>query len=59
VPRAAPDDNFGHVTSAIWLLHEAVWLGGADEVAPRITALVDSCDSSLAAARALYVHSCL
>ena len=47
----------GHVTSAIWLLHEAARLGGGDELSERITALAAGTDSRLAAARALHVRA--
>ena len=47
----------GHITSAIWLLHEAARLGGAADVVERIGVLAAATDSSLAAARALHVRA--
>lgn len=47
----------GHITSAIWLLHEAARLGGGDELSERITALASGTDSGLSAARALHVRA--
>ncbi len=47
----------GHVTSAIWLLHDAARLGSAPEVVETITALAAGTDSVLAAARARHVRA--
>ena len=47
----------GHITSAVWLLHEVARLGGAAGVDERISALADATDSPLAAARALHVRA--
>ena len=47
----------GHVTSAIWLLHESARLGGADQLHERISALAVTTDSRLASARALHVRA--
>ncbi len=47
----------GHVTSAVWLLHDAARLGGAAEVTETITSLAARTDSVLAAARARHVRA--
>lgn len=47
----------GHLTSAVWLLHEAARLGGGESVAERIAALATGTDSPLVAARVLHVSA--
>ena len=47
----------GHVTSAVWLLHDAARLGSAAEVVDSITTLAAGTDSVLAAARARHVRA--
>lgn len=45
----------GHMTSAIWMLHDIARLGGADDVAGQVSALAAATDSTLAHARAVHV----
>lgn len=47
----------GHVTSAIWLLHDVARLGGAADVVDSITSLAATTDSVFAAARARHVRA--
>ena len=47
----------GHITSAVWLLHDAARLGSAAAVVDTITALAAGTDSVLAAARARHVRA--
>lgn len=54
---AAAAEETGHVTSAVWLLHDAARLGCAAEVVERITALAAGTDSQLAAVRAAHTRA--
>jgi len=47
----------GHVTSAIWLLHDAARMGCATDVVDQIVTLAADTDSSLSAARAAHVRA--
>jgi DNA-binding CsgD family transcriptional regulator len=54
---AEPAVESGHVTSAIWLLHDAARLGCAPDVVGQITELAARTDSKMAAARAEHVRA--
>ena len=54
---AAEAEATGHVTSAVWLLHDAARLGCADDVAGRISLLAAGTDSQLAVVRAAHVRA--
>ncbi|HQZ35084.1 MAG TPA: LuxR C-terminal-related transcriptional regulator [Ilumatobacteraceae bacterium] len=47
----------GHITSAVWLLHDSARLGGGAEVVDSITSLAAGTDSVLAATRARHVRA--
>lgn len=47
----------GHMTSAIWMLHDVARLGGAEAVLDRISALAATTDSWLSQARATHVRA--
>jgi DNA-binding CsgD family transcriptional regulator len=52
-----PAVETGHLTSAIWMLHEAARLAGPAEVVERITSLAAGLESPLARARAEHVRA--
>ena len=49
---AADAERTGHLPAAAWLFHDAVRLGAAADVEPRLAALATATDSALVAARA-------
>ncbi|MGB8859240.1 MAG: LuxR C-terminal-related transcriptional regulator [Ilumatobacteraceae bacterium] len=53
--RGAEAVETGHLTSAVWLLHDAARLGAATEVLELITDLAQATDSALAVARSAHV----
>jgi DNA-binding CsgD family transcriptional regulator len=57
IDAAEPAVESGHVTSAIWLLHDAARLGCAPDVAEQISELAARTDSTMAAARAEHARA--
>lgn len=50
-------EETGHLTVASWLLHDVARLGGAAQVAERLTAIAARCDSALVDARAAHAQA--
>ncbi len=54
---AADAMETGHITSAIWMLHEVARLGGARDVAEQIAKCAEGTESAFARARAAHVRA--